>query len=64
MKTCPVYRLIYSEETESCPRDGARLTAETRDERECPYGAESTLKKARVCKQCGRGAVVDGLKRK
>jgi Na+-transporting NADH:ubiquinone oxidoreductase subunit NqrC len=26
----------------------------TRDERDCPYCAEPILKKARVCKHCGR----------
>jgi hypothetical protein len=30
------------------------LAAEVRDERECPYCAELILKKARVCKHCGR----------
>jgi predicted lipid-binding transport protein (Tim44 family) len=28
--------------------------ATTRDERDCPYCAEQILKKARVCKHCGR----------
>ena len=46
-------------------RDNAKLAAATtpsvspsgagpRDERECPYCAELILKKARVCKHCGR----------
>jgi hypothetical protein len=54
MNTCPVCQLIYSEETEPCPRDGARLAAKARDERECAYCAELILKKARVRKRCGR----------
>jgi hypothetical protein len=31
-----------------------RPAVEVRDERECPYCAEPILKKARVCKHCGR----------
>lgn len=54
MKTCPICQKTYSDEIESCPRDGARLVAESRDERECPSCAEQILKKARVCKHCGR----------
>jgi RNA polymerase subunit RPABC4/transcription elongation factor Spt4 len=54
MKTCPNCRQIYSDEIDSCPRDGSRLTAEFRDEWECPYCAERILRKARVCKHCGR----------
>ncbi len=46
MKTCP-------DEIEPCPHDGARL-AEPREERECPHCAELILRKARVCKHCGR----------
>jgi DNA-directed RNA polymerase subunit RPC12/RpoP len=52
--TCPVCQQAYSEETEYCPREGTRLSAETRNERECPYCAERILRKARVCKHCGR----------
>lgn len=54
MKTCPVCQKTYSDEIESCPRDGSRLAPEFRDEHECPYCAERILKKARVCKHCGR----------
>ncbi|MGD0008473.1 MAG: WG repeat-containing protein [Terriglobia bacterium] len=39
---------------ESLPHDGSRLAPDFRDERECPYCAEKILKKARVCKHCGR----------
>ena len=53
MKTCPACQQAYPDEIESCPRDGSRLVAEVRDERECPYCAERILKKARVCKHCG-----------
>ena len=35
-------------------REQARSAAEFRDERECPYCAERILKKARICKHCGR----------
>lgn len=35
-------------------REAARVAAEARDERECPYCAERILSKARVCKHCGR----------
>lgn len=38
----------------SAPRDSSLLVGEVRDERECPYCAELILKKARVCKHCGR----------
>ena len=54
MKTCPVCLQAYSDDVEFCARDGARLAAEAREERECPYCAERILKKARVCKHCGR----------
>ena len=54
MKTCPICQQAYSDDVEFCARDGARLAAEVRDERECPYCAERILKKARVCKHCGR----------
>ena len=54
MKTCPTCQQTYTDEIESCPRDGSRLVAEIRDERECPYCAELILKKARVCKHCRR----------
>ncbi len=54
MKTCPICQQAYSDDVEFCARDGARLAAEIRDERECPYCAERILKKARVCKHCGR----------
>ena len=53
MKTCPACQQTYPDEIESCPRDGARLAAEVRDERECPCCAEKILKKAAVCKHCG-----------
>jgi DNA-directed RNA polymerase subunit RPC12/RpoP len=53
MKTCHTCQQTYSDDVESCPRDGARLAAESREERECPYCAERILKKARVCKHCG-----------
>ncbi|HEX5411045.1 MAG TPA: hypothetical protein VFZ27_04215 [Terriglobia bacterium] len=35
-------------------REAARLAHEIRDERECPHCAERILRKARVCKHCGR----------
>ncbi len=35
-------------------REAAKLSAQTRDERECPHCAERILRKARVCKHCGR----------
>ena len=54
MRTCPTCQQSYSDETDSCPRDGTPLAAEVRDERECPHCAELILKKARVCKHCGR----------
>src|SRR5208283_559623 len=54
MKTCPICQQAYSDDVEFCARDGARLAGEVRDERECPYCAERILKKARVCKHCGR----------
>lgn len=53
MKTCPTCQQTYPDETESCPHDGAQLTATVREERECPCCAELILKKARVCKHCG-----------
>ena len=54
MKTCPICQQAYSDCVEFCARDGARLSGEVRDERECPYCAERILKKARVCRYCGR----------
>src|SRR5208282_4811900 len=54
MKTCPICQQAYSDDVEFCARDGARLAGEVRDERECPYCAERILKKARVCRYCGR----------
>ena len=54
MKTCPICQQVYSDDIEFCAREGARLNTEVRDERECPYCAEKILKKARVCKHCGR----------
>lgn len=54
MKTCPICQQAYSDQTEYCARDGAYLSGEVRDERECPYCAERILKKARVCRYCGR----------
>ena len=53
MKTCPICQQAYSDDVEFCARDGARLSGEVREERECPYCAERILKKARVCKHCG-----------
>ena len=35
----------------------APTTPQTRDERECPFCAERILKKAKVCKYCGRDVV-------
>lgn len=54
MKTCPKCQQTYPDDVESCPKDGAQLSDEIRDERECPYCAEKVLRKARVCKHCGR----------
>jgi formylglycine-generating enzyme required for sulfatase activity/DNA-directed RNA polymerase subunit RPC12/RpoP len=54
MKTCPICQQAYSDDVEFCAREGARLSGEVREERECPYCAERILKKARVCKHCGR----------
>jgi formylglycine-generating enzyme required for sulfatase activity/DNA-directed RNA polymerase subunit RPC12/RpoP len=54
MKTCPICQQAYSDDIEFCARDGARLSGEAREERECPYCAERILKKAHVCKHCGR----------
>jgi DNA-directed RNA polymerase subunit RPC12/RpoP len=54
MKTCPSCQQTYTDDIESCPRDGSKLFAEFRDERECPYCGQKILKKARVCKHCGR----------
>ena len=54
MKTCPACQQTYPDDVDSCPRDGSRLVPEVREERECPYCAELILKKARVCKHCGR----------
>ncbi len=54
MKTCPICQQDYSDHVEFCARDGACLSSEVRDERECPYCAERILKKARICKHCGR----------
>ncbi|MGO9275559.1 MAG: SUMF1/EgtB/PvdO family nonheme iron enzyme [Terriglobia bacterium] len=53
MKTCPTCQHTYPDDVESCPRDGAHLAAEFREERECPYCAGRILKNARVCKHCG-----------
>jgi hypothetical protein len=41
-------------ETALQAREAARVAVEHRDERECPHCAELILKKARVCKHCGR----------
>jgi hypothetical protein len=38
-------------------REAVKLSFELREERECPYCAEQILKKARVCKHCGRDVV-------
>jgi len=54
MKTCPICQQEYANDVEFCARDGARLSGEVREERECPYCAERILKKARVCRYCGR----------
>lgn len=54
MKTCPICQQAYADNIDFCARDGAHLGLEVRDERECPYCAERILKKARVCKHCGR----------
>ena len=54
MKTCPACQQAYPDEIESCPRDGTRLAAESREERECTYCALRISKKARVCRHCGR----------
>jgi len=54
MKTCPVCQDAYPDDDEFSSDDGTRLASEVRDERECPYCAELILKKARVCKHCGR----------
>ncbi len=54
MKTCPVCQSAFPDEIESCTRDGSKLFVEFRKERECPYCAEPILRKARVCKHCGR----------
>jgi hypothetical protein len=35
-------------------REAANLATESREERECPYCAERILKKARICKHCGK----------
>ena len=40
-------------ETAVQAREAAKLEAEAREERECPYCAERILTKARVCKHCG-----------
>src|ERR1017187_9659738 len=53
MKTCLTCHETYPDDVDSCPRDGVRLIM-FRDERECPYCAEKILRKARVCKHCGR----------
>jgi formylglycine-generating enzyme required for sulfatase activity len=53
MKACAICQQAYSDDVEFCTRDGTRLAAEFREERECPYCAEWILKKARVCKHCG-----------
>ena len=42
------------EEATAKARAVAKFPAEHRDERECPYCAERILKRARVCKHCGR----------
>jgi formylglycine-generating enzyme required for sulfatase activity len=54
MKNCPICQQAYSDDTEYCARDGARLSGAVRDERDCPFCAERILKKARVCRYCGR----------
>lgn len=54
MKTCPACHQAYPDDVDTCPRDGAQLSGEIRDERECPHCAELILKKARLCKHCGR----------
>ena len=54
MKTCPICQQAYADTVEFCAREGAYLGVEVREERECPYCAERILKKARVCKHCGR----------
>lgn len=54
MKTCPACQQTFTDDIKSCPRDSSSLVPEIRDEQECPYCAELILKKARVCKHCGR----------
>ena len=54
MKTCPTCHQNYPDDDEYCMQDGTKLVPEIREERECPYCAEPILKKARVCKHCGR----------
>ena len=54
MKTCPTCHQTYPDEIDTCPTDVSRLIPEVRDERECPYCGQKILKKARVCKHCGR----------
>ena len=46
-------RQVQAEASELEEADDIRALA-PRDERECPYCAEMILKKARVCKHCGR----------
>ena len=46
-------RQVQAEASELESEDDAR-DSRPRDERECPYCAEMILKKARVCKHCGR----------
>ena len=57
MKTCPTCHQTYPDENRVLSPDGSRLSAESRDERECPHCAERILRKARVCKHCGHEVV-------
>jgi DNA-directed RNA polymerase subunit RPC12/RpoP len=41
------------------PQVEAEVAPESRDERECPYCAELILRKAKLCKHCGRDVADD-----
>ena len=48
------FRRQVQAEASAHDEDGDSPPSRTRDERECPYCAELILKKARVCRYCGR----------
>ena len=55
MRTCPTCRNTFSDDTESCPRDGARLTAAVSDtEAQLTWGL---ARRFRIVRRLGAGAM-------